>query len=354
MTLEEQKIVDDLTSPACFLDATLSLVYANESAQIELPQICAGQELARRINNNDVMKSALVRRQCANLLLDDVPLTYRFLSAMPIGSGYLLTFSSSCQQDYPERLCEMSREPLSEIFASLPLLSTNLQSADGDAQLRRVNRACYQSLRGISMLSYLAQIGQGSLQAVPVDFGALLSDLCQAFNSLANPGVPQLVCRVPETPLIVSCDPEMLAVLVESLIANALGYTKDGNTVTLSLQKLSGRVLLRVKDTGAGIRPEVLPHIFESYFSAGIYAEDPAPGLGLGLTFVHLLSTLLGGNVTAESEYGEGTCIAVVLPLAACVEDAQPVLTNFLPDFMSNRYSSLFIQLGNFCRLPEI
>lgn len=354
MTLEEQKILDDLTSPACFLDMTLSLVYANESAQMELPQLCVNGELARRINSNNVMKSAMVRRQSTNLLLDNVPLTYRLLSATPLGGGYLLTFSSSCQQDYPERLCEMSREPLSEILASLPLLSQNLQAGDGYAQLHRVNRACYQNLRGISLLSYFAQLNRYGFEELLVDLGSLLADLCQAFNSLANPDVPQLIFQVPKHPIIVACDPELLAVMIENLISNSLCYTRDGNTVTISLIQLSGRVLLRVKDTGAGIRPEVLPHIFESYFSAGVYADDVPPGLGLGLTFVHLLATLMGGSVTVESEYGEGTCVAVALPLADYEDETEPPMHNFLADFMANRYSSLFVQLGAFCRLPEI
>lgn len=353
MTTEEQKMLDGFTSPACFLDTNLSLVYANESARINLPELCVNEELSRRIDSNIVMKSALVRRQCTNLLLDGVPLTYRFLSAVPMEHGYLVTFSSSCQQDYPERFCEMARDSLSEIFASLPLLSKNLQAPEGDRQLRRVNQACYQNLRSVSMLSYLAKIGSGALQPAQVDFPALLAALCQAFNSLALPGVPQLSCRVPEAPLVVACDPELLAVMAENLIANALRFSHDENSITVTLTQLSGRVLLRVRDTGTGIRPDVLPHIFEPYFSAGIYPEDPAPGLGLGLTFVHLLAGLLGGSVTAESEYGEGTCVAVALPLAEEEENAPP-MKNFLPDFMSNRYSSFFVQLGDFCRLPEI
>ena len=145
---------------------------------------------------------------------------------------------------------------------------------------------------------------------------------------------------------------DLLATMLGALLSNALRFTRDGNRIEVTLTALSDRALLRVRDHGTGIRPEVLPHIFAPFFSADP-SEDraPSPGAGLGLTFVQALAGRLGGTVSVESVFGEGSLFAVSLPLAAPM--GNDLLRSSSTDYLLNRYSPIFLQLADFCRLPD-
>jgi signal transduction histidine kinase len=82
-----------------------------------------------------------------------------------------------------------------------------------------------------------------------------------------------------------------------------------------------GQAMLRVSDTGAGIAPEDLPHVFERFYRAdkARSRELPGGGTGLGLSICHAVVTAYGGHIGVESKLGQGTAVTAVLPLAADV-----------------------------------
>jgi CheY-like chemotaxis protein len=122
-----------------------------------------------------------------------------------------------------------------------------------------------------------------------------------------------------DTPVWVSGDPTRLAQVLDNLLTNALKFTAPGGEVSVSVTPdAGGRARLTVRDTGAGIEPEMLGRLFEPFSQADRTLDRSAGGLGLGLAIVRGLARLHGGSVRAESAgLGQGSTFTVTLPAYA-------------------------------------
>jgi signal transduction histidine kinase len=121
------------------------------------------------------------------------------------------------------------------------------------------------------------------------------------------------------SPVRVLGDEESLRRVLLILLDNAIKYTPIRNEegashITVSLERLKGQAVLRVSDTGIGIEPADLPHIFERFYRAD--RARSRQGTGLGLSIAQTLVNQLGGRITAESTPGKGSTFSVWLPLA--------------------------------------
>jgi signal transduction histidine kinase len=119
-------------------------------------------------------------------------------------------------------------------------------------------------------------------------------------------------------PVRVHGDEESLRRVTLILLDNAIKYTPVGNKegegrVTVSLERSDGQAVLRVRDTGIGIDPADLPHIFERFYRAD--RARSRQGTGLGLSIAQTLVERLGGHITVESRPGKGSTFSVWLPL---------------------------------------
>lgn len=114
--------------------------------------------------------------------------------------------------------------------------------------------------------------------------------------------------------LAVNTDPDRLRQILANLVQNALSHTPPGGRVTISASSSASQLEIEVSDTGDGIPPEDLPHIFDRFYRGGEGARDA--GLGLGLSISRELARALGGEITAASTPGKGSRFTLVLPLA--------------------------------------
>ncbi len=127
-------------------------------------------------------------------------------------------------------------------------------------------------------------------------------------------------------PLMVLGDPVRLEQILVNLLTNATKYTDPGGTIALSLERNKESVELRVTDTGIGMTPEVLEHVFDLFRQAERGLDRAKGGLGIGLTIVHRLVELHGGTVEAHSEgLNKGSEFIVTLPLAASQTAVKPL-----------------------------
>jgi CheY-like chemotaxis protein len=132
-----------------------------------------------------------------------------------------------------------------------------------------------------------------------------------------------LAVDVPGEPVIVNGDETRLAQVLGNLLHNAAKFTPGGGRVALAVDVDGGRAVVHVRDTGAGIAPDVLPTIFEPFTQAEQTLARSEGGLGLGLALVRGLVALHGGDVAAVSPGpGQGTDFVVTLPLGAPRGDA--------------------------------
>ena len=160
-------------------------------------------------------------------------------------------------------------------------------------------------LRTLSM----AEAGALRLHQEPTDLHALLDDVIAAFTPRATEAGVRLERGMAALPEI-DVDPVRLRQVLENLLANALRYTPPGGGVRLSVTPGRQEATFRVTDTGPGIPPDELPHIFDRFWKSA-----DSSGSGLGLAIAKSLVEAHDGEIRAESRLGKGTTICFTLPL---------------------------------------
>ena len=157
--------------------------------------------------------------------------------------------------------------------------------------------------------------GQGGASAERhIDLGELVTSSAQALRPLAGERKVALDVSV-ENGLDVRGNPDQLHQLVVILVDNALRYTPEGGKVAVDARRIDGSAVVAVSDTGIGIDPDALEHVFERFYRADEARTRAFGGSGLGLSIAEQLVTEHGGQIAAESTPGEGSTFTVSLPL---------------------------------------
>jgi CheY-like chemotaxis protein/anti-sigma regulatory factor (Ser/Thr protein kinase) len=126
-----------------------------------------------------------------------------------------------------------------------------------------------------------------------------------------------------ECNLVIYSDPFLLERMLRNLISNAIRYTDTGGVAVRCICRPDS-IELEVADTGIGIRPQTLPHIFEEYYQADNPHRDRRKGLGLGLAIVRRIESLLGTKVRVSSEPGVGSNFSFTVPRGDASHMVQP------------------------------
>jgi len=159
----------------------------------------------------------------------------------------------------------------------------------------------------------LAEAGRLPLELDDVDLGALTQRACDAFRAQAQALGVALTCDVPASGPDVRADAQRLSQVLGNLLSNALRHTPAGGAVTVRAWDDGRAARVSVRDTGEGIAPEDLPHLFERF-----YRTDPARaradgGTGLGLAIARHWVQAHGGTIAVESQVGTGATFTVTL-----------------------------------------
>ena len=171
--------------------------------------------------------------------------------------------------------------------------------------------------RLIEDLSLLARLEQPefTLRREPVDVGAHVSEIVEGFRRTADKARVKLSVEV-SSGLLLDTDPDRLGQIAQNLVENALRYTPEAGRVSVSVTGGQEEVVISVSDTGVGIDPDELPHIFDRHY-VGRQRRLRNEGSGLGLSIVKGLTERLGGSVSAESVMRKGTTVVVRLPMTS-------------------------------------
>jgi PAS domain S-box-containing protein len=158
--------------------------------------------------------------------------------------------------------------------------------------------------------------GKFELAVAPVDLMQLTRQILDSFHPAAEAKKISLELESVEPQVAMRGDPGRLKQVIWNLISNALKFSDPGARVTVRLEQLESRVRLSVHDTGRGIDPEFLPHVWERFRQADSTTTRQFGGLGLGLSVVRHLVELHGGTVAVTSEgTGRGATFTVEFPV---------------------------------------
>jgi len=203
-----------------------------------------------------------------------------------------------------------------ELRTPLTLVITPLESlARTNERLQPILRNAYSLLEMINRLLDFRKLemGEQKLNMQPGDIDEYVRSAVEAFRPLADK--KHITLTGTDTAAhghIVSFDRQKLHHILFNLLSNAIKYTPEGGEVSVSLQLDSdGMATIKVKDTGVGIQPEDLPHIFDRYYQAQNSGDHV--GTGIGLNMVSEFAILHGGEVKAESIPGQGSTFTVTL-----------------------------------------
>ena len=181
-------------------------------------------------------------------------------------------------------------------------------------KLRRISSEANRMALMVTQILDATRIEEGRmvLEKAPCDLDSLVRKTVETYFAVLNKNNNRLILRIPIDLPRLNADSTRLQRVFVNLISNALKHTKDG-TILIKAEADEECITVTVKDTGSGISPEDLPHIWERYYK-GKHSET---GTGLGLFICKFIVESHGGKIGVESEQGKGTAFTFTLPIAA-------------------------------------
>jgi heavy metal sensor kinase len=208
------------------------------------------------------------------------------------------------------------RTPLTSIRAETEVaLGNRLTAEDYQELLRSILEECERLTRLTDQLLTLCREDAGTKRppGEPVDLGRLVGDVVETIRPLAE--AKQLQLGSSRNGLLtIRGDEARLRQVFYNLLDNAIKYTPPGGRITVQLDQGEGAAVVRVCDTGIGIPPDHLPHVFDRFYRVDRSRSREQGGTGLGLSIAQSIVAAHGGTIHLDSAPGQGTTCTVILP----------------------------------------
>ena len=223
------------------------------------------------------------------------------------------------KDEFLATLAHELRNPLAPVRNALEIVRTaGVDAKVAGKAISVLERQVDHMVRLVDDLLDLSRLMRGKIQLRPerVFLGDIVTRAIETARPLIDAHKHQLVVSVPETPIELYADPVRLDQIISNLLNNAAKYTERGGVIRLIAKTRGQELAIKIRDTGIGIDPKLLPHLFDLFRQAESSLDRSEGGLGIGLTLVRSLVKMHGGRVEARSDgLGTGAEFIVRLPI---------------------------------------
>ena len=231
------------------------------------------------------------------------------------------------KDDFLATLSHELRTPLNALVGYARMLRLGILAADGQQRAFDViDRNATALTRIVNDVLDMSRIVSGKLRlnVRRVNLADAIAQSIEAVQLAADAKGIQIEVHLPAAPILARVDPDRIQQLVWNLVSNAVKFTPRGGHVDVTLGRADDGLDIRVQDTGIGIAPEFLPHVFERFEQADSRYAREHGGLGLGLAIARHLAEMHGGTLAAESDGPNlGATFTVRLPGAETMHDPE-------------------------------
>ncbi len=237
--------------------------------------------------------------------------------------------ANSIKDEFLAVLSHELRTPLTSILGWSNLLATgNLDEQAANRAVETIVRSARAQKQLIDDLLDMSRIVTGKLRlnVRPVELAPIIEAVVDSVRPSADSREIRLKTALESLMSPVSGDPDRIQQIIWNLLSNAIKFTPKGGQIDVRLERVHSHIEITISDTGQGIAPEFLEHIFERFRQSDSSSTRRHGGLGLGLSIVRQLVELHGGTVTAQSPgEGFGTIIRVLLPLLSIHQELSDI-----------------------------
>ncbi|WP_425615478.1 PAS domain S-box protein [Anatilimnocola sp. NA78] len=223
------------------------------------------------------------------------------------------------KDEFLATLAHELRNPLAPISNGLQVLKIAGDDAESSEETRTMmERQLAQMVRLVDDLMDVSRITRNKLELRPakIELRDVIHNAVETSRPLIEASGHRLQVSIPEESLPITADLVRLGQVFANLLNNAAKYTERDGSIDVSVERQGSHVVVKVRDTGMGIPPNMLPRIFDMFTQVDRTLERAQGGLGIGLTLVRRLVEMHGGEVTAHSEGDDrGSEFVVRLPL---------------------------------------
>ena len=209
------------------------------------------------------------------------------------------------------------RTPLTVMLGMSEQLAKDETDGPKRNKLGLIKRSGENLLRLINQILDLAKLESNTLKMnyIQGDILTFIQYVTESLHSLANAQNLMLRVESEQSKIVIDYDPERFLQIIHNLLSNAIKFTPSGGKVVIRADVKDRWLHISVADSGAGIPPEELPHLFERFFQARNQEHAKAGGTGIGLSLTRELVKAMGGEISVESSIGVGSTFLVRLPI---------------------------------------
>lgn len=230
------------------------------------------------------------------------------------------------KEEWRQMVAHDLRSPLTNIYAVIKMFQESFtgQSPSPSKNLVDISvRSCEKMVELLTLYLDVAKLDAGLMPvlAKPLALAFLVKSAREGQAPLAEKRRISVSASIPDG-LFINADPDLFGRILENVLNNAVKYTPEDGSISITARVSDAQALIAIKDSGMGISPEDLPLLFDRFYQANARRAGKLLGTGLGLTFCREALKAMNGSIEVNSELGQGSEFIIRVPAAAKPQEA--------------------------------